>query len=102
RLPHVVRVGFESEAPDRDRLAGKLAVEMGVELVEQHLLLPPVDVLDRQQELGAIADARRRTRKRLHVLRKARTAVATPRVNEVIADTRIGADADAHALDVGP
>ncbi len=38
--------------------------------------------------------------KRLHVFRKARAAVAAAGVQEVIADTRIGADAAAHRLDV--
>ena len=43
----------------------------------------------------------RRVLQRLHVLRKAAAAVADARIQEVVADPRVGADALAHRLDVG-
>ena len=48
-----------------------------------------------------VAVRTRRVFERLHVLRKARTAIARTRIDEVVSDTRIRADTATHLLDVG-
>ncbi|ABA49950.1 hypothetical protein BURPS1710b_2989 [Burkholderia pseudomallei 1710b] len=101
RFAHVVGVRLEREPPDSERAARQIGAVALFDLVEQHVLLCVVHVLDRLENPERLTVFARGANERLHVLRKARAAVADARIQEVIADPRIGADPAAHRLDVG-
>ncbi len=54
------------------------------------------------ENLGVEGMFARTAAQRLHVFGKARTAIATPGINKLIADAGVGTDAAPHFLDVGP
>src|SRR6266581_2850066 len=92
-LTHVVGVGLERQAEDGDRL-----VVQGPEGLRHHLDQVrgalAVDLHDRAEELEVVAEPPGGMDERVHVLGKARAAVAQPRLQERPADARI----EAHAL----
>ena len=72
----------------------QVVAEARDDLVDEHVLLRVVDRLDRVAACAAsLAVLARGAHQRLHVLREARAAVAGARIEEVVADARIGADA---------
>src|SRR6185503_13143874 len=96
RLAHVVGVGLEREAPERDAPPGERRAEARANLVAEHALLRVVGPLDCREHAEWPADFGRRALQRADVLREARAAEPGARVQEVIADARIRADAAAH------
>ena len=58
RLAHVVGVGLEREAPQRERAAGEVGAEPRDDLVDQPQLLRVVDRLDGVEHLAAAGRAR--------------------------------------------
>ncbi len=101
RLAHVVGVGLERQAPEREGLSFEVAFEMRADLFEDHRLLRVVAVLDRLHERRLEAGAARGVDQRLHVLGEARAAVAGAGIDEMVADALVRADALADHLDVG-
>ncbi len=102
RLAHVIGVGFKSQPPQRESLAGETLAEAAHDLARQHLFLLIVDAIDRRKNLQTHARMLAGVHQRLHILGEARAAVTDARVQEIETDARIGADAAAHVLDVGP
>ena len=74
---------------------------MALDQREQLALLRGVDRLDGIQQARLVAVRARCVCERLDVFGKARAAIAGARIDEVIADARIRADAAAHLFDVG-
>ncbi len=64
-----------------------------------HLLIV-VDVFHRFQQARHITDMLSSADQRLNVFREAGAAVAAARIDKVVADTGIGADALTHFLDI--
>ena len=67
---HVVGVGLEGQAPDREALAAQVRAVVIADHVEQARLLSLVDALDRFQDAEVVAVAIGRLDDRLHVFRK--------------------------------
>lgn len=97
----IVGIGLEGQAPQCNHLALQLPLVVGADALEQHALLRGVALLDSLQHHGAQAHAVRRVDQRLHIFGKAAAAVASARVNEVVADARVAANALAHRFNVG-
>ena len=93
-LAHVVGIGLEGKAPDRNRASRQPAGEVLPQQLEQLALLCVVDRFDRRQQARLIAVGPCRAFQRLR-LWEARAAVAGPWIDEVVADARVGADAGA-------
>ena len=101
RIAHVVGVGFEGQTPQGESPAAQVAFVERVDTLEQLVLLPLIDRFDRLQQIAGAVRLFGTVDQGAHVLGKARTAITTTRVDEVIADARVGADALAHRFDVG-
>ena len=99
RVPHVVRVWFEGQAPHRDLLVLQ-DPERLAHLVDVAVELRLIDLLDLLQQLEGRAELLRDGDERLHVLRKTRPAVAEAGVEKVPPDPLIHADAVRHHLHV--
>src|SRR5947199_348075 len=94
----------EVAAVEDHRLAQRLrdGVEGLLDLGGWHLLLAAVRLLHGRQHLQLHAGVLGgRPQESLQVLREARAAVTAARIEEVVADARVGAYALAHGLDVG-
>ncbi|OIQ64225.1 hypothetical protein GALL_542250 [mine drainage metagenome] len=98
---HVVGVGLEGQTPEGEIHALEVGAESGPDLLQQDAFLRIVGVLHRSQHLHRLADILGGADQRLHILGEAGAAVAAAGIKEIVADARIGADADAHLLDVG-
>jgi hypothetical protein len=101
RLAHVVGVGLEGQAPQREACGPQVVAEALDDAVHQHVLLALVGALHRLQQVQRLAHRAGAVQQRLHVLGKARAAVAAAGVQELVADARVAADAAAHLFDVG-
>ncbi len=101
RFAHVIGVGLEGQAPQGDLAAAQVFAKA------RHQLFSQAELLRVVRGLGGLDDAHRQAvlgrgvDQRLHVLRKARAAIARARVQEVIADARVRANAAAHLFNVG-
>ena len=101
RFAHVVGIGLEGEAPEREVPALEV-VETALDLAAQDVFLGVVGFLDGGQHLeGDVGVVLGGLDQRLDVLGEAGAAVAAAGVEEVVADARVGADALADHLDVG-
>jgi hypothetical protein len=87
--------------PQSAKRCPEVLAEAAHDLVGEHALLALVGLLHRAHDLEVDAVLLRRAQQRRHVLGEARAAVARAGIEEVVADARIRADADAHVLDVG-
>ncbi len=65
------------------------------------MLLPLVDRFDCLQQIAGAIDLLGTVDQRAHVFGETRAAIAAARVDEVIANALVGANAQAHGLDVG-
>ena len=74
---------------------------MLLQLLENHSLLIFVDVFDRFEHMHLIAILFRSLYQRLNIFRETRTSIATTRIKEFAADTRVATDALAHHIHVG-
>ena len=73
---------------------------MLIQLVEQHPLLMFVDLFDPAHDRRRHNGFRRSMNQRFHVFGETGAAIARARVDEVVADPRVRADAAAHGFDV--
>ena len=97
---HVVGVRLERQTPDGERAAGQVGTHAVFDLADQHFLLLVVDGLNGFQHVQRLTVLLRRAHQRLHVLRETRPAVAGAGVEEAVADTRVGTDAQANEFNV--
>ena len=74
---------------------------MAREFLEQYTLLLLIDLLDGLQNSHPIAALLGGADQRAHILREARASVAATRVEELLADARVGTNALAHHIHVG-
>ncbi len=74
---------------------------MGGNFLEQFLFLTEVDSLDRVQQLGVVAVFQRGALQCAHILGEAGPAVPGARVDKLIANTWIGADAITYGFYIG-
>ena len=102
RLADVVGPGLERQAPDGDGLVLELAVEMPVDLLEEHVLLGLVDLVDGLHHPRGDALGLAHVDHGADVLGEATAAVADAREEEMEADPLVVADAAPHVVDVGP
>ena len=100
RIAHVIGVGFECQAPQGKGFAFKVAFVIGVDTLKQFVFLAFVDGLNRLQQIAGAIDLLRAVDQRAHVFGKARAAVATTGVDEVIANAGIRANTQAHSFDI--
>ena len=102
RLAHVVGVGLEREAPDRDARPAELAAQRAFGSCRRRTRFCR-SFADSTAVSTSRATPRspRHLHERLHVLRKAGSAVAGSREQERRADARVAPDALPHEVDVG-
>ena len=101
RLAHVVGVGLEGQAPEREVPALQVA-EAALDLAGQDVLLGVVGFLDSSEYLeGDAGFLLGGLDQRLDILGEAGTTIATAGIEEVIANARVGANALAHHFNVG-
>ena len=99
-LAHIVGLGLEREADDSDSLARETA-DGREHLIIDNRLLALVDTLDSLDDFHMIAIVETGMEEGLGILGEAGTAIATASIEELSADTGIGAYALADTIDIG-
>ena len=100
-LTHIVGLGLECHTPDSYCATGKRRVVVARELLEEHLLLLLVHLLDSLQHLHRVTLLLGGANQRTHILGEARASVATTRVEELLAYAGVGAYALADHIHIG-
>ena len=98
---HIVGAWLEGQTPQRKGLAGQVALVMLIDLVEQTDFLALVHFLDRFQHIAVITMCQRCLIQRFHIFGQTGAAVAAAGMDELVANTWIRANPDAHVLSVG-
>jgi len=88
--------GLKARAPEGKAASLQILAEAGDDLVDQHPLLAIVRRFDRSQHPQINAHVVAGADQRLHILGKARPAVAGASVEKLRADAPVAADAVAH------
>ena len=101
RVAHVVGVGLEGQAEDRDRLAAHRAAAGGDDLAAHGALALVVDGRHRLDDADRRIVVLRGLDQRQRVLREAGAAIARARMQELGADAVVEADAARDVLHVG-
>lgn len=96
----VVGARFESETPDGDRFALQVLAEVLVDLLDQHLFLGVIHVIDGVEDTRLEADFAGHAREGADVFGEAATAVADAGEEELEADANVMADAATDVIDV--
>ena len=90
---HVIGVGLEGQTPQSNGFALQIAFEIIFDFVKEDLLLRLVSGLDRIQDQRLKSHAVRGFHQGTDVFGKATAAIARTRINEVVANALVAADA---------